>query len=96
MGHKVTLEGSEANLNESRTLVTFHFFNAEINAVISGKSKYCSIFNKDFEIYASVLYEMRYEDVLKISRTSDAQMSILDPRPGRDHDPKREYRHGQD
>ena len=92
LGNQISLGGVKVNLKDLllvnssflRTFRSMNFFLGSLN--------YYSRFIKDFEIYESVLYELREVDFHEISRASDVSVSVLETDLDHDHDPKSDWK----
>lgn len=83
----MSLAGLEASPKDLRSLLNI-LFPRTLRPMqsIFGSLIYYSRFVEDFEVYASVLYELCDADFNKIGRTDDVQMSISEVRRDQDRD----------
>ncbi|OWZ01720.1 reverse transcriptase [Phytophthora megakarya] len=89
LGHRVSIEGLEANQKDLESLTDLPFPGSlRSMQVFLGSLNYYSKFIEGHAIYASVLYELREVEFAELEKRSDLReiMDRNDPIP-RDHDP---------
>ncbi|OWZ01529.1 reverse transcriptase, partial [Phytophthora megakarya] len=84
LGHRVSIGGLEANPKNLKSLTDLPF-PGSLRSMQSflGSLNYCSRFNEDYAIYASVLYELREVEFAEVEKRSDLReiMDRNDPIP---------------